>query len=185
MKNTMTKFLLPIFLCATMFSCSKSGDSTSEPEDVNAKKKAFNSGSSQTQQGVTFTTSASCVFIGYGQQCVDLSVQVPNNGSYTYVWSSNTGVSNETTSSVSVCPTTNTTYEVTVFGPNNLCVTFTKDIKVQNINCGNSAKQHKVTICHIPPGNPSNAHEICVDYHAVDAHLAHGDKLGPCYCVCE
>jgi len=38
----------------------------------------------------------------------------------------------------------------------------------------------KVTICHRPPGNPSNAKTIRVGAAAVDAHLAHGDSLGPC-----
>lgn len=38
----------------------------------------------------------------------------------------------------------------------------------------------KVTICHIPPGNPANAHEITVDSSAVPAHLAHGDNVGVC-----
>ena len=39
----------------------------------------------------------------------------------------------------------------------------------------------KVAICHIPPGNPDNAHTINVDDNAVPAHLAHGDTLGECY----
>jgi hypothetical protein len=38
----------------------------------------------------------------------------------------------------------------------------------------------KVTLCHIPPGNPDNAHTITVGSPAVPAHLAHGDTLGPC-----
>ena len=38
----------------------------------------------------------------------------------------------------------------------------------------------KVTICHIPPGNPGNAHTITVGAPAVSAHLAHGDTLGAC-----
>ncbi|MBW8887769.1 MAG: hypothetical protein JF616_08430 [Fibrobacteres bacterium] len=38
----------------------------------------------------------------------------------------------------------------------------------------------KTTICHIPPGNPANAHTITVGNPAVKAHLAHGDKLGAC-----
>jgi hypothetical protein len=38
----------------------------------------------------------------------------------------------------------------------------------------------KVTICHVPPGNPANAHTITVGAPAVPAHLAHGDTLGPC-----
>ena len=40
--------------------------------------------------------------------------------------------------------------------------------------------QEKVTICHVPPGNPDNAHTITVGAPAVPAHLAHGDSLGTC-----
>lgn len=46
---------------------------------------------------------------------------------------------------------------------------------------GAQAKEnHKITICHIPPGNPTNAHEITIDRHALPAHLAHGDNIGKC-----
>jgi hypothetical protein len=38
----------------------------------------------------------------------------------------------------------------------------------------------KQTICHIPPGNPDNAHSITVAQAAVAAHLAHGDSLDEC-----
>jgi hypothetical protein len=38
----------------------------------------------------------------------------------------------------------------------------------------------KTFVCHIPPGNPANAHTIHVGNPAVDAHLAHGDSLGQC-----
>ncbi len=41
-------------------------------------------------------------------------------------------------------------------------------------------KKDKVTICHIPPGNPGNAHTINVSGNAEYAHLAHGDTLGEC-----
>jgi len=40
--------------------------------------------------------------------------------------------------------------------------------------------EEKVLICHIPPGNPENAHTISVSVNAVPAHLAHGDTEGPC-----
>jgi hypothetical protein len=42
------------------------------------------------------------------------------------------------------------------------------------------AQDSKVVICHIPPGNPDNAHDIEVSSNAVPAHLAHGDSLGSC-----
>ena len=38
----------------------------------------------------------------------------------------------------------------------------------------------KITICHIPPGNPDNQHEITVGSSALKAHLTHGDHEGPC-----
>jgi hypothetical protein len=38
----------------------------------------------------------------------------------------------------------------------------------------------KQEICHVPPGNPSNRHSIWVGKSAVDAHLRHGDSIGPC-----
>ncbi|MFD2541630.1 hypothetical protein ACFSSB_04800 [Lacinutrix gracilariae] len=44
----------------------------------------------------------------------------------------------------------------------------------------NKALNQKVTICHIPPGNPSNLHKITVSVNALQAHLAHGDLIGAC-----
>ena len=41
----------------------------------------------------------------------------------------------------------------------------------------------KITICHIPPGNPANRHEITIGAPGVPAHLAHGDNIGPCSTV--
>ena len=43
-----------------------------------------------------------------------------------------------------------------------------------------SQGDHKQAVCHIPPGNPDNAHTIVVDDSAVPTHLDHGDTLGPC-----
>lgn len=42
---------------------------------------------------------------------------------------------------------------------------------------------HKVSVCHRPPGNPEKARTICVDLHSVTyaAHLKHGDTIGACY----
>ena len=44
----------------------------------------------------------------------------------------------------------------------------------------------KVTICHIPPGNPANAHTITISENAWPAHLNnHGDLLGSCDANCD
>jgi len=50
-----------------------------------------------------------------------------------------------------------------------------------HLHACNPNDQKKTTICHIPPGNPANAHTICVGNAAVPAHVAnHGDSIGPC-----
>ncbi len=49
-----------------------------------------------------------------------------------------------------------------------------------------AGKVPKVTICHIPPGNPANWHTITVGARAVPAHLAnHGDLIDSCSANCD
>jgi len=38
----------------------------------------------------------------------------------------------------------------------------------------------KTLVCHVPPGDPGNAHPICISPAAVAAHQAHGDHPGAC-----
>jgi hypothetical protein len=45
---------------------------------------------------------------------------------------------------------------------------------------GAVAGNAKVDVCHIPPGNPENAHTITISENAVSTHLDHGDHLGAC-----
>ena len=35
----------------------------------------------------------------------------------------------------------------------------------------------KITICHVPPGNPGNMHKITISYNALQTHLNHGDFI--------
>lgn len=44
--------------------------------------------------------------------------------------------------------------------------------------------EKRVTVCHLPAGNPGNPQTISVGEAAVHAHLAHGDELGPCVAGC-
>ncbi len=48
------------------------------------------------------------------------------------------------------------------------------------LTSSDTESSEKVTICHIPPGNPGNNHTISVGSPAVGAHLAHGDIDEPC-----
>ena len=40
--------------------------------------------------------------------------------------------------------------------------------------------EKKIDVCHIPPGNPDNAHTINISDSAWPAHQMHGDYLGEC-----
>ena len=41
-------------------------------------------------------------------------------------------------------------------------------------------KPNKVIICHVPPGNPENAHTKSISESAIESHRAHGDYDGEC-----
>ena len=47
-------------------------------------------------------------------------------------------------------------------------------------NIGANVSGKKVTICHIPKGNPANAHTITISQSALKAHLRNGDYIGTC-----
>ena len=60
-------------------------------------------------------------------------------------------------------------------------LTGTEESAVTNANGEQTCDHGKVLICHIPPGNPENAHTICVGAPAVRAHAErHGDPVGAC-----
>jgi hypothetical protein len=90
-------------------------------------------------------------------------------GSLAYEWS--TGA---TTPSVTVCPTATTTYTVTISGSGGAPVAINA-ITVNHINaaCGNGNNAgSKIWVCHVPPGNPGNSHDICISWSGVPAHVA-------------
>ena len=45
---------------------------------------------------------------------------------------------------------------------------------------GTGNNDSKVTICHIPPGNPEAAETLSISVNALPAHLGHGDTEGAC-----
>ena len=54
-------------------------------------------------------------------------------------------------------------------------------IPPEGVGSKTNAHGYKVLLCHVPPGNPDNAHTIEIDIHAVQTHLDHhGDYFGPC-----
>jgi len=63
---------------------------------------------------------------------------------------------------------------------NPLMIKTNKVVGVNDDSVWYSENGKKVTICHIPPGNPENAHPITISVNALPAHIAHGCYVGSC-----
>jgi len=116
------------------------------------------------------------VYYGYTPlSCANLSGSATGGcQAYGYNWSNG-----HTTNSQTVCPSTSTSYTLTVTDNNGCTANDVVDICVVDVICyaGNSNNQ-KVEMCHVA-GNGSS-HDICISPNAVPAHLAHGCSLGAC-----
>lgn len=104
------------------------------------------------------------IYIGYGP--ASLSINASATGSQDFAYSWNTG---EQTPSLSVSQAGIYTATVTYAG---VCQSSASiAIETLDVRCGNN--NDKIMICH-------NNKVICVASDAIQAHLAHGDKLGSC-----
>jgi hypothetical protein len=107
------------------------------------------------------------IYLGYGAQSITLTVL----GGISYSWSSNPTGTISNSQSITVSPTVTTEYFVTVTNQYGCSDSKSIEINVVDWRCGNG--DHKIRICH-------NGHVICVDTHAVAAHMEHGDNIGDC-----
>lgn len=101
---------------------------------------------------------------------ITITAQPSGTGPYSYNWSNGA-----TTQSITVSPSSNTIYTVTVTDASGCVGTASKEVIVKNVNCGNG----KVYMCHIA-GNSGHVNTICIDNNAVATHLAAGCSLGEC-----
>ena len=120
--------------------------------------------------------NANTVYLGYGPSSITLTAKASGGTApYTYQWSNGA-----TTPSITLNPSSSGIYTYMVAIKDAAgCMSFDiHQVKVTDVRCGN--KLDKITVCHVPPGNPRNAGEICISRNAVPDHIAHGDKLGSC-----
>jgi hypothetical protein len=101
------------------------------------------------------------IYIGYGSQSATLTAIATSCGGASYLWS--TGA---ITSSITVSPTTTSTYTVAVTDPRGHTASDQVAVNVEDVRCGNN--NDKVRIYH-------RGSAICVSRNAIPAHLAHGD----------
>ncbi|HEY3370552.1 MAG TPA: T9SS type A sorting domain-containing protein [Prolixibacteraceae bacterium] len=110
------------------------------------------------------------VIYGYGSNCITLNGSAAGGTApYTYSWSMGETTSNQ--ASIEVCPTTTTTYQLTVTDAKGCTGMDETTVFVNDVRCG--SKMDKVIVCH-------NGTEICVASPAVQALLQLGDELGSC-----
>lgn len=114
------------------------------------------------------------VYYGYTpMSCTNLAGSATGGTpAYTFTWS--TGA---TGSAINVCPTATSTYTLTATDSKGCKSTSNITVNVVDVRCGN--KNDKVKVCHTEAQKHANF--LCVDDHAVPAHLAHGDYVGECH----
>lgn len=112
------------------------------------------------------------VYLGYNPASTITLTSNVSGGTpaYSYNWSSGS-----LSSSATVSPTTNTTYNLTVTDANGCKASAAKNIEVKDIRSTNTIGN--IIICH---KTTQETNTLEVDQNAVAAHLAHGDFLGVC-----
>jgi hypothetical protein len=126
----------------------------------------------------------------FGPQSINLSsIATGGTPGYTYHWSPVAGLSDPNIANPVASPLSTTTYTLTVTDNNSGSRSLSITIKVLPLSsavCSGNGNNVKFKVCHIPPGNPSNGHNICISRNALNAHLIGGGNghnnchLGPC-----
>jgi hypothetical protein len=117
------------------------------------------------------------IYWGYDPlACVTLAPTVNGAAPTTVAWSNG-----DTAATITVCDQTSSWYFATMTDDTLCSAIDSVFVNVVDVHCGNN--NNKVLVCHIPPGNPDNAHTICISENGVPAHLAHGCHLGACAVV--
>ncbi len=129
----------------------------------------------------------------FGPQSVNLTSSASGGTpGYTYSWSPSTGLNNAAIANPVATPLVTTIYTLTVTDSKGCTRSLSITIKVLPLSaalCG-QGNNIKFKVCHVPPGNPSNAHGICISVNALNAHLTSGSNghqncyLGDCDELC-
>jgi hypothetical protein len=124
-------------------------------------------------------------FLGYAPAEADFNILCASGSGgfppYTYSWSP-TGIQSNG-ECISTQPNVTTTYTVVVTDAKGCTAEDMVTVNVIDLAEPCNGKKN-LQVCHVPPGNSGNSHEICINSNAVASHLAHGDRLGPCDNTC-
>jgi hypothetical protein len=120
------------------------------------------------------------MYIGYCAQSMKVVCTAVTGGPFTYKWYG-TGLSNTNIADPIFTPTAGGNYTLMCEVTNSSgCVTYCEiEICVFDVRAaGSSAKNPKVYLCHVPPGNSNNPQTLNISINAVPAHLGNhaGDR---------
>ena len=126
----------------------------------------------------------------FGPQNINLTSTVSGGTpGYSYSWSPAAGLNNPFIANPVASPAVTTTYTLTVTDSKGCTRSLSITINVLPLSsaiCSGSGNNVQFSVCHIPPGNPSNPQNICISVNALNAHLTSGSNghnncyLGPC-----
>ena len=119
-------------------------------------------------------TDANTVYIGYAPAShITLTAQPKyGSGNYSFLWSNGA-----TTASITVAPTTASSYTVTVNDTHDGgSLSASVLVNVVDVRCGN--KNDKVLIYKVGAGESFDEQNLCVSSNSVSAHLRNGYNLG-------
>jgi hypothetical protein len=129
----------------------------------------------------------------FGPQSVNLTSSASGGTpGYTYSWSPAIGLNNAAIANPVASPLVTTIYTLTVTDSKGCTRSLSITVKVLPLSaalCG-QGNNIKFKVCHVPPGNPSNSHGICISVNALNAHLTSGSNghqncyLGDCDELC-
>ncbi|MDP1728245.1 MAG: T9SS type A sorting domain-containing protein [Bacteroidota bacterium] len=149
---------------------------------------ALSATGSGTVIGTTTSNAAvNQMFLGYGYQSMTVSCAANGGGPFTYSWTGSYLSGSGSTATFSPTAGGNYTLSCTVTNSNGCQTTCSISICVIDArSTGGSASNPKVYLCHLPPGNPSNAQTLSISINAVPSHLGlhSGDRLGSCAQSC-
>lgn len=123
------------------------------------------------------------LYLGYGAQSTVLQPNASGGSSFTYQWSG-TDLNCYNCAAPTFTPTQEGSYTFVVDITNEYGCTVSCTITICVFDVRDYGKNGKgapkIEVCHIPPGNPGNAHTVLVNANSVATHLAHGCSLGAC-----
>lgn len=134
----------------------------------------------------TYTGGGSnTIFLGYGPQSTTLQATVNPNGNYTYQWSGNGTLSDNTIANPVFTPTAAGTYNFTlvVTSTDGCASTTTCDITICVVDVRvPGTNGQKVYLCHAASNDLSKAKTLSINVGSVADHLLNhpGDRLGSC-----